>query len=104
MRPKPTVEQIMAKMLFPETETGPYVTELRKMIAREIEGGLMNRSAGTWGPEGHNHELRAREFLAADWAPENEAFSMAIATEDGSDDIPGTGRAQVPFGELIAKL
>lgn len=34
----------------------------------------------------------------------HEAFSMALANEDGTDDIPGTGREQVPFGELIAKL
>lgn len=66
---KPTPEQVMEQMGFPATETGPYVTELRGDIAKRIKDeGLLGHSAGTWGPLGHIHELRAKELLASQWA------------------------------------
>ncbi len=34
----------------------------------------------------------------------HDALTQAIAREDEPDDIPGTGREQVHFGDLISKL
>lgn len=62
----PTANEIMLRMGFPDTETGPYVTELRKLIEKQVSEGLRNRSAGTWVGN-HSHEERARIFLMAEW-------------------------------------
>jgi hypothetical protein len=67
-----TLEQQMAHMGFPETETGPCVTALRAHIAKQLEAGMVMRSAGSWSEAGLalSHEDRAREILAFDWAVE----------------------------------
>lgn len=51
-----TVDQMMERMGFPTTETGPYVTELRTVVARQISEGMIDRSAE-----------RARVFLEVEW-------------------------------------
>lgn len=79
-----TPEQLMLNIGFPPTETGPYVTELREHIARQMAYGMTNRSAGTFAEEcyardenrfitGYNisPEERARAMLEMDWAMEN---------------------------------
>lgn len=59
---------IMLKMGFPETEVGPHVTELRKLIRRQVSEGMTDRSAGTWAPGNHSHEDRAKAFLSSEWS------------------------------------
>lgn len=63
-----TLEQMMARMGFEPTDTGPYVTELRKLVERQMAEGLVSRSAGTWAPGNHSAEDRARAFLAHEWS------------------------------------
>lgn len=68
-----TPEQIMLNMGFPDSETGPFVTELRNNIAEQVRRGLRNRSGGTWGEKGYalSHEERARCILEMDWEVAN---------------------------------
>lgn len=76
--------QMMERMGFPTTERGPYVTQLRALVARQVSEGMLNRSGGTWAEECYerdangfitgykiSHEERARTFLECEWAIEN---------------------------------
>jgi hypothetical protein len=69
-----TLDEMMGHMGFAPTDTGPNVTNLRKIVARQMSEGMVNRSAGTWAPEhgpaGMNlpAEERARAFLEIEWA------------------------------------
>lgn len=65
--------RIFQRMGFSISNQGPYVYELYKTIEKQVEKGLINRSAGTWAPE-HGRagmrldpEERARAFLEMDW-------------------------------------
>lgn len=49
---------IMLRMGFPRTETGPYVTELRNSIERQVSEGMRSRSGGTWGVGLREADLR----------------------------------------------
>lgn len=40
--------RLMLRMGFPETEGGPYVTELRSHILGQVRRGMTDRSGGTW--------------------------------------------------------
>lgn len=63
--------KIVERMGFAESDTGPFVTELRGHVARQVtESGLVSRSAGSWdgGIASVPAETRAREMLAMDWA------------------------------------
>ena len=67
---------IMERMGFPPNANGPYVTELRKVVRRQVGNGMVNRSAGLWNTEEHpniwnEHEERARCLLEVDWAIEH---------------------------------
>lgn len=75
--------RIMLKMGFPPTETGPFVSELRAKIVKQVAEGLVNRSGGSWAEgcyerdeEGHavgwkiSHEERARSLLEMEWSIE----------------------------------
>jgi len=69
----------MKRMGFEETERGPFVSELRESVARQVARGLVSRSGGTWSPECFdekgrfkiNAEDRAKELLAWDWEVEH---------------------------------
>lgn len=60
--------KIMDTMGFPASETGPYVTELRKLVRSQIEDGLTYRSYGSWARNDISTEERARAHLGMDWA------------------------------------
>lgn len=67
------LDQMMARMGFSPTDNGRYVTDLRKLVRRQISEGMINRSAGSWAPE-HGlggmrlpAEERARAFLEMEW-------------------------------------
>lgn len=60
-------DQIMLEMGFPETERGPYSTELRALVCRQVSEGLRRRSAGTWARDDIPCEERAKAFLAVEW-------------------------------------
>ena len=84
-----TLDQMMEHMGFPATETGPYVTELRAVVARQISEGVVYRSGGSWAErcfdkEGNwtiSHEERARELLAVEWEIQN-AHSCRVECVD----------------------
>lgn len=65
-----TLERQMARMGYPASEQGPYVTELRKHIQKQLDEGMVMRSAGSWAPEAASlsYEERAKATLAFDWA------------------------------------
>ena len=63
-----TLDEMMARMGFTATDTGPHVTDLRKLVARQMSEGMTNRSAGTWAPGDHSAEDRAQAFLEMEWA------------------------------------
>lgn len=63
-----TADEIMLRMGFPETETGPYVTQLRALIAEQVKHGLVDHSSGTWAPGRHSAETRAKALLGMHWA------------------------------------
>lgn len=66
-----TPEQIMERMRFAVTDRGPYVTELRALIARQVAEGLTDRSAGSWaGDVFPDAEERAKALLSWEWATE----------------------------------
>lgn len=67
-------DKIMHQMGFPDSETGPYVAELRKVIEREVAGGLASHSYGTWAADNLTHEERARALLEFHWAIERGHF------------------------------
>lgn len=67
MRQK-TLDEMMLGMGFGPDDTGPNVTELRASVAKQIENGLINHSAGTWAPGNHSAEYRAAAFLELDHA------------------------------------
>jgi hypothetical protein len=73
-RPRPSAEEIVRRMGFPDTEQGPYVQALRQQVRKQVAQGMVNRSGGSWGPEGEklDCEGRARELLACDWEIEHE--------------------------------
>jgi hypothetical protein len=58
-----TLDEMMRGMGFEPSDVGPNVLELRGVVARQIENGLINRSAGTWAPGDHSAEVRAAAFL-----------------------------------------
>lgn len=88
-------EQIMLDMGFPESEQGPYVTELRKVIAEQVSHGLVRRSGGTWAPECFDekgawtisHEDRARAFLEVEWEMKH-GHTAEVKNLDGGWDYP----------------
>lgn len=68
------LDQMMIRMGFEPTDTGPYVTELRVLIAKQMANGLISRSGGTWAPGNHSAEDRARAFLAHEWSMQQGHF------------------------------
>lgn len=66
-----TVEDVMRQMNFSPFDTGPYVTELRGLVARQVADGMVRRSAGTWARDDFSAEERAKAFLAAEWSMAN---------------------------------
>jgi hypothetical protein len=68
--------RIVERMGFPASETGPYVSALRRHVEHQVDRGLVSRSAGWWSPEGRRLSLedRAREILAFDWAAERYSY------------------------------
>jgi hypothetical protein len=70
-----TPNQIMLRLGFPSTETGPFVSQVRAEIVRL---GLVD-SHVSWasGAEGLSHEERARCWLEMHWeAEQNHAFRV----------------------------
>jgi hypothetical protein len=63
-----TLDQMMLRKGFEPTDTGPYVTELRKITIRQMSEGLTNASYGSWAPGEHSAEDRAKALLELDWA------------------------------------
>lgn len=63
-----TLDEMMTKMGFNPGDTGPNVTELRKLVERQMQEGLVNRSAGSWAPGNHTAEDRAKAFLEVEKA------------------------------------
>lgn len=66
-------EEIMERMGFGPDDNGPYVTELRAHVAKQVaKMGLVSRSGGSWvgGSASVPAETRAREMLAMDWCVE----------------------------------
>lgn len=74
----PTLNEIMARMGYPETETGPYVTELRAYVAKKMDRGLVGMSGGTWGSDVAKMTLeeRAKAHLAFLWAADNFSYKV----------------------------
>lgn len=65
---KRSADEIMERGGFPPTETGPYVTALRKQTRELVEKhGLADRSPGTWGAGPIDTESRAKALLASQW-------------------------------------
>lgn len=65
-----TIAQQMARFGIPDTETGPYVTELRGLVARKLREGMIYQSAGSCTEEFWKlpYEEQAKHRLAWDWA------------------------------------
>lgn len=63
------VDLVMAEMGFTPFDTGPYVTELRGVMAEKVERGLRRASAGTFPGvlSSITAEERARAHLAMNW-------------------------------------
>lgn len=78
------VDIIMAQMGFTPYDTGPYVTELRAVMAKKVERGLRRASAGTFA--GHlgsiPAEERARAHLAMNWEIE-QGMTYRVDCIDG---------------------
>jgi hypothetical protein len=88
-----TLDEIMEGMDFKPSDTGPNVTELRKVVQKQMENGLIDRSAGTW-----TGVYTAEERAAALLEVEN-----AIAAGQFKDDCPPmSGRPKVDLRELVA--
>lgn len=64
------MSKLMNGMGFADDATGPYVTELRELMARKAANGLRYASPGTWAVEPWliPDEERARELLAVEWS------------------------------------
>ena len=75
---------IMLRMGFPDTERGPFVTELRTLIRRQVSEGLVNRSGGSWAPgaETLTYEERAKHLLAWEWEIQH-GHSYRVEAIDG---------------------
>jgi hypothetical protein len=61
----------MQKAGFRNSDSGPFVGELRELMARREADGLVSTSPGTWadGPFWEiDPEVRARELLAVEWS------------------------------------
>lgn len=85
-----TLEQMMTRMGFEPTDTGPYVTELRKLVERQMAEGLISRSAGTWG--NHSAEDRARAFLAQEWSmQQGHSYRIENIDRDWSEPLTMIG-------------
>lgn len=77
MSQKPDLPNVMRRAGFADTDTGPFVTEVRASMARKQADGLVSMSPGTWagGPFWEiDPEVRARELLAMEWAMERGHF------------------------------
>lgn len=68
MKPYTIAEQ-MARFEIPDSEQGPFVTELRGMVARKLREGMIYQSAGTCTAEfwALSFEEQAKHRLAWDW-------------------------------------
>lgn len=87
-----TLDEMMARMGFAPTDTGPFVTELRALIARQMSQGMVDRSAGTWAPGEHTAEDRARTLLQVEWAMEHgHAHEVKNIDEDWSEPLTMIG-------------
>lgn len=76
-------QRIMAQLGYPETEHGPFVTELRKHIQNRVDcEGLVGMSPGTWSGEPTSYEERAKAQLAFDWEVANR-HSHRVECIDG---------------------
>lgn len=89
-----TASEMMLKMGFPPSETGPYVTELRALIERKSAEGRVGCSGVTWADECYelddagfitgykiSHEDRAKAMLEMEWAVDN-GHSYRVSTVD----------------------
>lgn len=65
------VEDVMRQMNFSPSDKGPYVTQLRRLVCRQVAEGMVRRSAGTWAHDDFSAEERAKAFLAAEWSMSN---------------------------------
>lgn len=82
--------EIMRSMGFSDNENGPFVSQLRKNVEKQVANGLVRRSGGTWAPECFDEkgrftitaEDRAKAMLAYDWALERE-HSFRVECIDG---------------------
>lgn len=87
-----TLDQMMSRMGFETTDTGPYVTELRAVVARQMSEGLISRSAGTWAPGNHSAEDRARAFLAYEWSMQQwHSYRVENIDRDWSEQLTMIG-------------
>lgn len=79
-----TLEQQMARFGIPESERGPFVTELRARTARKLAEGMVMQSAGSctdafWAL---SYEEQAKARLAWDWELDN-LHSYRVEAIDG---------------------
>jgi hypothetical protein len=84
-----TLDHMMKRMGFDPADTGPYATELRKMVARQMANGMTDRSAGTWAPGDHSAEDRARALLEVEYAIERGHF-YEVRNIDGDWSRPAS--------------
>lgn len=98
------LDQMMSRMGFEPTDTGPYVSDLRKLVKRQMSEGMVNRSAGTWAPKyglaGNrlSPEERARCFLEVEWEMEH-GHSYEVKNLDS-----GWKRPASKFGDIFRAL
>jgi hypothetical protein len=71
-------DEQMRRLGFPETENGPYATELRAKLESMYSRGMTYMSGGTWDAdyEVKSWEDHARRWLAFMWATENRSHKV----------------------------
>lgn len=105
---KLSVDQMMAVMGFSPDDVGPNVSELRSTIAKQLDNGLIWRSAGTWSPECGpagmklSPEQRAEAFLEIDKAvAEGRCTTISPEKIDWHDLPPSSGRKSMKVSEWL---
>lgn len=75
MKPHTVAEQ-MARFGIPESEQGPFCTELRILVQKNLDMGMIYQSAGTWQNTFYHmsFEEQAQCRLAADWACRHSSY------------------------------
>lgn len=76
-----TIEQQMDRFGIPTTEQGPFVTELRGMVARKLRNGMIYMSAGTHAPDFYDlsYEEQAKVRLAFEWSTDhNHGYRVKV--------------------------